>query len=93
MRDFCKFSDPTFNPAFRRPWADDPLDERGLQHLGREVAPRVAEGAGQRAVARWLDTAAQAQGAAASKAFEQADAIRRRFGLDWTDLIGQRSAA
>ena len=93
MRDFLAERDPSRNPQFQRRWVDDPLGLPDFQHLGREVAPRVAEGAGRRAIARWLDTAAQAQGVAASNAFGQADAIRRRLGLAWTDLIDQRSAA
>ena len=93
MRDFLAERDPNRNPQFQRRWVDDPLGLPDFQHLGREVAPRVVEDVGRRAIGRWLDKAAQTQGAAASKAFKQADAIRRRLGLDWTDLIGQRSAA
>ncbi len=93
MRDFLAERDPSHNAQFQRRWVDDPLRLPDFQHLGREVAPRVAEGAGRRAIARWLDTAAQAQGAAASKAFEQADAIRQRLGLDWSELIDAPRAA
>ncbi len=93
MRDFLAERDPSRNPQFQRRWVDDPLRLPDFQHLGREVAPRVAEGAGRRAIARWLDTAAQAQGAAASKAFEQADAIRQRLGLAWSELIDAPRAA
>ncbi len=93
MRDFPAERDPSRNPQFQRRWVDDPLGLPDFQHLGREVAPRVAEGAGRRAIARWLDTAAQAQGAAASKAFRQADRIRQRLGLDWGELIHERSVA
>ena len=93
MRDLAAERDPGCNPQFQRRWVDDPLPLPDFQHLGREVAPRVIEATGRRAIARWLDTAAQAQGAAASMAFRQADAIRRRLGLAWTDLIEQRSAA
>ncbi len=93
MRDFLAERDPSRNSQFQRRWVDDPLQLPDLQHLGCEVAPKVVEDVGRRAIARWLDTAAQAQGATASKAFRQADNIRRRLGLAWTDLIDQRSAA
>ncbi len=92
MRNHAAERDPSRNANFSRQWADDPLQLPDFQHLG-EVAPQVVEDVGRRAIARWLDTAAQAQGATASKAFRQADDIRRRLGLAWTDLIDQRSAA
>ena len=93
MRDFLAECDPSRNPQFQRRWVDDPLRLPDFQHLGRDIVPSVAEGAGRRAIARWLDTAAQAQGTAASKAFEQADAIRQRLGLDWSELIDAPRAA
>ncbi len=93
MRDFLAERDPSRNPQFQRRWVDDPLGLPDFQHLGREVAPRVAEGAGRRAIARWLDTAAQAQDAAAALAFREADAIRERLGLEWGDLMEGGSAA
>ena len=93
MRNHAAERDPGRNPQFQRYWVDDPLGLPDFQHLGREVAPRVAEGAGRRAIARWLDTAAQAQGAAAAKAFREADDIRQRLGLAWGELIHERRAA
>ncbi len=93
MRDFLAERDPSRNPAFQRHWVDDPLDLPGFEHLGREVAPRVAEGAGRRAIARWLDKAAQTHNEQAAEAFQQANAIRQKLGLDWHDLINERRAA
>ncbi len=93
MRNHATERDPARNPNFARRWEDDPLALPDFQHLGREVAPRVAEDAGLRAIARWLDTAAQAHGPKAFEAFKEADSIRQRLGLDWSDLIDQRSAA
>ncbi len=90
MRDFLAERDPSRNFQFQRRWVDDPLGLSDFQHLGREVAPRVAEGAGRRAIARWLDKAAQKQ---AAEAFQQANAIRQTLGLDWHDLINERRAA
>ncbi len=92
-RDHAAMADPSRNRQFQRRWADDPLCLPDFQHLGREVAPRVLEETGRRAIARWLNQAAQAQGAAATKAFNEADAIRRKMGLAWEDLIEHRSAA
>ena len=93
MRNHAAERDPGRNANFSRRWADDPLQLPDLQHLGREVAPQAAEDVGRRAIGRWLDTAAQAQGATAAEAFREADAIRRKMGLDWESLIQQRSAA
>ncbi len=93
MTNYSKFSDPIFNPAFRRRWHDEPLDGQGLRHLGDEVAPLVVEGIGRRAVAYWLDRASQASGVVAAKSFRQADSIRRTLGLGWGDLIDERRAA
>ena len=92
-RDYATQGDPSRNPQFQRRWVDDPLGLPDFQHLGREIVPKVFEETGRRAIARWLDQAAQAQGAAATKAFNEADAIRRKMGLAWEDLIEQRSAA
>ena len=86
-------NDPNYNPHFQRRWVDDPLGLSDFQHLDREVAPKVVESTGRRAIARWLDQATQAQGFAATKAFNEADAIRRKMGLAWGDLIEHRSAA
>ena len=93
MRDYSKFSDPNFNSAFRRRWSDDPLDERGLRHLGREVVPRVLGDVARRAIAGWLDKAAQTHDGKTAEAFRQADHIRRKLGLAWEDLIDHRRAA
>ena len=93
MQSHSQFSDPSHNPNFRRRWHDEPLDERGIQHLGREVMPKVLEETGRRAIARWLDQAAQTQGRRAFEAFRHANNIRQRLGLAWTDLIDHRSAA
>ena len=92
-RDHAAMADPSRNPQFQRRWVDDPLGLPDLQHLGREVLPRVVEDVGRRAIVRWLDKAGQAQGAAATKAFNQADAIRQKMGLAWEDLIENRRAA
>ncbi len=91
--DFAGQSNPSRNTGFSRPWTDEPLDLQGLQHLGREVIPRVVEDVGRRAIGRWLDRASEAHGAPAAEAFRQADSIRRKMGLEWGDLIGQRAAA
>ena len=92
-RDFASMSNPSHNGQFSRRWADDPLGLPDFQHLGREIVPKVIELTGRRAIARWLDRAAQTQGATSTKAFSEADAIRRKMGLAWGDLIKQRSAA
>ena len=92
-RNLATERDPGRNANFSRRWVDDPLRLPDFQHLRREVTPRVAEGAGRCAIARWLDTAAQAQGPVAIEAFKEADAIRLKMGLEWGDLIKERSAA
>ena len=92
-RDHAAMADPNRNPQFQRRWVDDPLGLPDLQHLDREVTPKVLKDVGCRAIARWLDQAAQSQGGAAARAFGEADAIRRKLGLGWGDLIEQRSAA
>lgn len=93
MRNHAAERDPGRNANFSRRWADDPLRLPDFQHLGREVAPQVVEDVGRRAIGRWLDTASAAHGAPAANAFRQADSIRRKLGLAWTDLIQERSAA
>ena len=93
-RNYSLQNDPNFNPNFQRRWVDDdPLGLPDFNHLDREVAPRVIESTGRRAIARWLDLAAQAQGIAATRAFNEADTIRRKMGLAWEDLIEQRRVA
>ncbi len=92
-RDLAAERNPSRNPHFKRRWRDDPLQLPDLQHLGREVAPKVVEDVGCRAISRWLDRASEAHGAPAAVAFREADAIRVRLGLDWTDLIQERQAA
>jgi len=91
--DFAANNNPGRNSHFSRRWADDPLDLRSFQHLGHEVAPKVIEDVGRRAIGHWLDKASEAHGASAAEAFRQADSIRRKMGLEWGDLIGQRAAA
>ena len=91
--NFAGRSNPSRNAAFSRPWADEPLDLQGFQHLGREVIPRVVEDVGRRAIGRWLDRASEAHGASAAEAFRQADSIRLKMGLAWNDLIDGRRAA
>jgi len=91
--DFASQNNPSRNARFNRIWTDNPLDLQGFQHLGREVAPRVVEDVARRAIGRWLDKASEAHGAPAAEAFRQADSIRRKMGLQWGDLIGQRAAA
>ncbi len=93
MRDFIAERDPSRNPQFQRRWADDPLSLPDFQHLGREVAPRIIEDVARHAIGRWLDKASEAQTRQAAEAFRQADAIRRKMGLAWEDLIEQRNAA
>ncbi len=93
MRNKAAERDPGRNANFSRRWVDDPLRLPDFQHLGREVAPQVVEDVGRRAIGQWLDKASEAHGAVAAEAFRQADAIRRKMGLDWTDLIEERSAA
>ena len=92
-RHLAAQSDPNRNPRFNRTWGDDPLALRDFQHLGREVAPQVVEDVGRRAIGRWLDKASETHGAVAAEAFRQADAIRRKLGLAWGDLIQERRAA
>ncbi len=91
--NFAGQSNPSRNARFNRIWTDDPLDLQGFQHLGREVIPKVVEDVGRRAIGRWLDKASDAHGAPAAEAFRQADSIRRKMGLEWSDLIAHRSAA
>ena len=93
MRDFIAERDPSRNPHFRRRWVDDPLRLPDFQHLGREIAPHVVENVARHAIGRWLDKASEAQARQAAEAFRQADAIRRKMGLAWGDLIEQRNAA
>ena len=92
-QNFAAQTDPSRNPHFQRRWTDDPLSLPDLQHLDREVTPKVFKDAGLRAIGRWLDQAAQSQGAAAAKAFGEADSIRQKLGLGWGDLIEQRRVA
>ena len=91
--DFAGQSNPRRNARFSRVWGDDPLGLQGFQHLGREVAPKVVEDVGRRAIGRWLDKASETHGAPAAEAFREADSIRLKMGLEWGDLIGQRAAA
>ncbi len=93
MRDFLAECDPDANPHFRRRWEDAPLGLPEFQYLGREIAPRVAEDAARRAIARWLDKAAQTQGRKAFEAFKEADSIRRKMGLAWGEMIDAPRAA
>ncbi len=93
MRDHAAERDPDRNANFSRRWVDDPLQLPDLQHLRREVAPRVAEDAGRRAIGRWLDQAAQTHGPKAFDAFKEADSIRQRLGLAWGELIDATRAA
>ena len=93
MRNHAAERDPGRNANFARRWADDPLRLPDFQHLCREVAPRVVEDVGRRAIGCWLGKASETHGAAAAEAFRQADSIRRKLGLAWTDLIEHRSAA
>ncbi len=93
MRDFCRLSNPDANFHFRRRWADDPLDGRGLEHLGREVAPRILDDVGRRAIRYWLRRASKTQNGQAAEAFRQADLIRQKFGWTWKSLIDRRVAA
>ena len=92
-RNYALQGDPNCNGQFQRRWIDDPLCLPDFEHLGREVTPKVFKDAGLRAIGRWLDRAAQSQGAAAAKAFNKADAIRQKLGLAWADLIHARRAA
>ena len=93
MRNHAAERDPGCNANFSRRWADDPLRLPDFQHLGREVAPRIVEDAGRRAIGRWLDQAAQTHGPKAFEAFKEADSIRQRLGLAWGELIHKRRAA
>ena len=91
--NFAAKSNPSRNSHFSRHWTDDPLDLRDFQHLKREVTPKVAADVGRRTIGRWLDKASETYGASAAKAFQEADAIRRKMGLDWGALIEQRGAS
>lgn len=93
MRDHAAERDPARNASFSRRWADDPLGLPDFQHLDREVAPRIVEDAGRRAIGRWLAIASRAHGVTAAEAFQEADAIRLKMGLAWEDLIQEQQAA
>ena len=92
-RDLAAERNPSRNPHFKRRWADDPLQLPDFQHLGREVAPKVVEDVGRRAIGDWLDRTSECHGAAAANAFRQADSIRWKLGLAWGDLIDGRREA
>ncbi len=92
-RDYAAQSDPGRNSNFSRTWDDDPLALPGFRHLDREIGPQAVEAVGRRAIGDWLDRASDGHGAVAARAFQQADAIRRRLGLAWEDLIENRRAA
>lgn len=85
--------DPGRNTQFSRRWGDDPPRVSNIEHLGHEVAPRIVEEIGRRAIGRWLNKASEGHGPVAAEAFRQAGSIRRTIGLEWGDLIGQRAAA
>ena len=93
MTNFAAQSDPSRNPRFNRTWTDDPLQLPDLQHLGCEIAPKVVQDVGRRAIGCWLGKASETHGAVAAEAFRQADLIRRKLGLDWTELIHEQEAA
>ena len=93
MRNLATERDPARNPNFTRRWADDPLRLPDFRHLGREVAPQAVEDVARRTIGRWLDKASEGHGAPAAEAFREADAIRKRLGFEWGDLIEERSAA
>ncbi len=93
MRDHAAERSPGRNPNFSRRWVDDPLQLPDLQHLGSEIAPKVIEDVGRRAIGRWLGKASGTHGTVAAKAFRQADDIRQRLGLDWGELIDATRAA
>ena len=92
-RNYAAERNPSRNANFSRRWIDDPPKLPDFQHLGREVAPKVVEDVARRAVGRWLTTASETHGAVAAKAFKEADSIRRKLGLEWADLVEERSAA
>ena len=81
MTNYAAQSDPSRNPRFNRTWVDAPLQLLDLEHLGREVAPKVLEDVGRRAIGRWLGIASGTHGAPAAEAFRQADQIRKTLGL------------
>ncbi len=93
MRDHAAERDPGRNANFSRRWVDDPLRLPDFQHLGREVAPQVVEDVGRRAIAHWLDKAGQTRGQESTRAFQEADHIRRQLGLAWGELIDAQRAA
>ncbi len=93
MTNYAAQSDPGRNRNFSRTWGDDPLALPDLRHLDREIGQQAVQDVGRRAIGRWLDKAAGAQNGEAAAAFAQADGIRRRMGLDWSDLIDGRRAA
>ena len=53
-RDYTIQGDPSRIPQFQRHWVDDPLSLPDFAHFDREVAPRVVEDVGRRAIERWL---------------------------------------
>ncbi len=93
MTNYASQSDPGRNPNFSRTWSDDPLTLPGFEHLDREISPQAVENVGRRAIGDWLDRASEGHGAVTARAFQQADAIRRKMGLAWAEIIEIRSAA
>ena len=92
-RNFATETDPDRNGNFRRKWVDNPLALRDFRDFDREIAPRVVEDVGRRAIGRWLDRASSSHGAQAAECFKQADSIRRKLRMGWEDLIDGRRAA
>ena len=92
-RNYAAERDPARNPNFARRWTDDPLQLPDFQHLGREVAPQGVEDLGHRAIGHWLGRASETHGPVAAEAFREADSIRLKMGLEWSDLIQERHAA
>ncbi len=54
-----------------------------------EVAAELTAAAGRATIARLLQCASQGD----ADAFEQADRIRQRLSLSWSDLVDERRAA
>ena len=61
------------------------------RHIG-EIAAKVVEDVGRRAVAHWLKEACQAEGEERAAALQTADNIRQTMGLEWADVIDREAA-
>lgn len=83
-----KFSDPLDNRDFLRAWGEPPA----LPPV-RGMSRRASLQHARSALARLLRQASQADPETAAAAIREADRLRRRVGVTWTELVAQRRAA